>query len=75
MTTATAEVANAEENLRLAVGRYEAGVGIFLNVLDAQTALNTANTNLVNAQSALDQASAALAHAVYFNMVACEMGM
>lgn len=69
VTTTIAEVANAEESLHLVVGRYEAGVGIFLDVLDAQTALTTANTNRVNAQSALEQARAALAHAVYCNTI------
>jgi outer membrane protein len=64
VTTADAEVANAQESARLATGRYRAGVGIFLDVLDAQSALLTAQTNRVNAQSAVDQARAAVAHAV-----------
>jgi outer membrane protein len=58
-----AEVANAEEGLRLAQGRYRAGVAIFIEVLDAETALDTANINSVNARSAQDQALASLAHA------------
>ncbi len=62
--TAQAEVANAEEGVRLAQGRYTAGLGVFLDVLDAQTALVTAQTNLVNTQSTINQARAALAHAV-----------
>lgn len=64
ITTADAEVANAEEALRLIEGRYRAGVGTFLDVLDAQTAVFTARTNRVNAQSASDQARVALAHAI-----------
>lgn len=64
VTTAEAEIANAEESVRLAEGRYRAGVGTFIEVTDAQAALQTARTNRVNAQSAVDQASAALAHAV-----------
>ncbi len=64
-----AAVANAEESLKLAVGRYRAGVGIFLDVLDAQNALFTANGNRVNADAALDQARAALAHAVFIDVM------
>lgn len=63
VTTADAEVANAQESVRLAEGRYRAGVGTFIDVTDAQAALLTAQTNRVNAQSAVDQARAALAHA------------
>lgn len=62
--TADAEVANADESVRLTEGRYRSGLGTFLDVLDAQTALVTANTNRVNAQTAVNQARAALAHAV-----------
>ena len=50
--------------MRLAEGRYRAGVGTFIDVTDAQAALLTAQTNRVNAQSAVDQARAALAHAI-----------
>lgn len=64
VTTADAEVANAEESVRLAEGRYRAGVGTFIDVTDAQAALLTARTNRVNAQSAVDQARAALARAI-----------
>lgn len=62
--TADAEVANATEAVRLTEGRYKSGLGTFLDVLDAQTALVTADTNRVNAQSAVNQARAALAHAI-----------
>jgi len=62
--TAEAEVANATEAVRLTEGRYKSGLGTFLDVLDAQTALVTANSNRVNAQSAVNQARAALAHAI-----------
>jgi outer membrane protein len=64
VTTADAEVANAEESVRLAEGRYRAGIGTFIDVTDAQAALLTAQTNRVNAQSAVDQARAAVAHAI-----------
>jgi outer membrane protein TolC len=63
VATADAEIVNARESLRLARGRYEAGFGTFLDVLDAQTALDTAETNRVNAVSAIDLARAALSHA------------
>ncbi len=64
VTTAAAEVANAQETVRLAEGRYRAGVGTFIDVTDAQSALVTARTNQVNAVSAVDQARAALARAI-----------
>lgn len=70
VVTADAEVANAEEGVRLSQGRYNAGLGIFLDVLDAQAALVTAQTNRVNAQTAVNQARAALAHAVNADPVA-----
>jgi len=64
ITTAQAEVANGQVSVDLAQGRYNAGLGIFLNVLDAQSALLTAKTNLINAQTTVNQARATLAHAV-----------
>lgn len=64
VVTADAEIANAEESQRLNEGRYKSGLGTFLDVLDAETALITANTNRVNAQSSVNQARASLAHAV-----------
>ncbi|HEY3415665.1 MAG TPA: TolC family protein [Armatimonadota bacterium] len=64
VVTADAEVANAQEALRLAQGRYQAGLGVFLDVLDAQTALLTAQTNRINTQASVNQARASLAHAI-----------
>lgn len=64
VVTANAEVANAEESLRLIEGRYKAGLGTFLDVLDAQNSVVNAKTNLVNAQSAVNQARAAMVRAV-----------
>lgn len=64
IVTADAEVTNAEEAVRLAQGRYTAGLGTFLDVLDAQAALVTAQTNRINAQSASNLARADLAHAM-----------
>ena len=62
--TSDIEIANATEGVRLAEGRYSAGVGTFIDVIDAQTALLTADTNRVNAQSAVNQARAALNRAI-----------
>jgi outer membrane protein TolC len=64
LVTSASEVQNAEESVRLVTGRYRAGLGTFLDVLDAEAALVTAQTNQVNAQSAVDQARAALARAM-----------
>ena len=64
VTAASSEVYNAKEALRLAEGRYRSGVGVFLDVLDSQAALLTANTNLVNAQSGVNVARVALTHAI-----------
>lgn len=64
VVTANAEVANAEESLRLIEGRYKSGLGTFLDVLDAQNAAVSAKTNLVNAQSAVNQARAEMVRAI-----------
>jgi len=53
-------VANAREGVRLSEGRYKVGLGIFLEVLDAQAALVNAQTNKVNAEQAVDLSRAAL---------------
>ena len=50
--------------MRLAQGRYSSGVGVFLDVLDSQAALLVANTNAVNAQSAVNIATVALSHSL-----------
>lgn len=63
LVTAAAQVGNAQEALRLAEGRYRAGVGVFIDVLDAQNALDVANTNVVNAATAVDLARVAYARA------------
>ncbi len=61
---ADAGVTNAEESVRIAEGRYRAGVAAFIEVTDAQTALITARTNRVNAISQVAQARAALRRAL-----------
>jgi outer membrane protein TolC len=60
VTAAEAEVASAEESLRLATGRYETGVAVYIEVIDAETAALTARTNLVNGRYALSTSLAAL---------------
>jgi TolC family type I secretion outer membrane protein len=60
VTSTTAEVANAQENVRLQTGRYQAGVATYIELLDAETALVTAQTNQVNAQYGLSEARAQL---------------
>jgi len=62
--TTDAEVANAQEALRLTEGRYRAGVAILLEVIDAQNTLATAQANQAAAIYGLDIALAALDHAV-----------
>lgn len=56
--------ASANETLRLATGRYQVGLGIFLDVLDAQAALLRAQTDRVNAYLQSDVARAALNRAI-----------
>jgi TolC family type I secretion outer membrane protein len=64
VTSAAAEVANAEESARAATGRYQAGVAAYIEVIDAQAALVTARTDQVNALYGLSIARAALARAL-----------
>lgn len=64
VTSATAEEANARETLRLTNGRYKVGLGTFLEVIDAQSALLTAQTNRVNAVTQVYLSRAALNRAV-----------
>jgi outer membrane protein len=64
VTSSDAEVANAQEGVRLAEGRYRAGLGTFIDLTDAQSALLTAQTNRVNARTALNLAKAALSRAI-----------
>jgi len=61
---ASSEVADAQEGIRLAQGRYKAGVTTFQEVITAQAALVTAQTDQVNAIAALAIALSTLDHAV-----------
>ncbi len=62
--TAELQELNASESFRLAEGRYKVGLGILLDVLDAQASLLTAQTNRVNALTQLELAKASLARSV-----------
>jgi outer membrane protein len=64
VSAAEAEVASAEEQLRLATGRYETGVAAYIEVTDAETAALTARTNLVNARFGESTSLAALESAL-----------
>ncbi len=64
LSAAKAGETSADEALRLNEGRYKAGVGTFIDVLDAQNALLQARTNAVNARSAYDQSKAALTYSI-----------
>jgi outer membrane protein TolC len=57
-------VESARENLRLAQGRYDAGVGTILDLTDSQLALTTAEADQVRALTDHKLALAALDRAV-----------
>ncbi len=61
--TTEAQVTSAQEAVRLAEGRYRAGLGTFLDVIDTQSALLAARTSRVNAVTSIELARAALARA------------
>jgi outer membrane protein len=60
----TSEVANAQESLRLAEGRFRAGIGLFVDITTAQATLVNARTQLINAQISIQQARASMIHAI-----------
>jgi OMF family outer membrane factor len=64
LLTAQAQVANAQELLRISTGRYQGEVGTFLEVTDAQDAVFSAERNLANALADVQVARAALRLAV-----------
>ena len=63
LTAATAEVASAQENLDAAIGRYQAGIGIFIQITDAQALLLKAEVDQAVALYGLSIARAELEHA------------
>lgn len=54
----------ATESLRIATGRYRAGIGSFLGVTDAEASLVTAQQSAASAKTAVSTAWAALRHAI-----------
>lgn len=64
LAAAKLEVASAKEDLDAAAGRYQAGVGILLEVLDAQAALLKAEVHELSARYELSTARAVLQHAI-----------
>lgn len=64
LETSKNAVKSAKEAHRLAEGRYIAGVGILLDVLDAQNTLLRAESNVITAESNLNTAKAALKKAI-----------
>lgn len=64
MDAAQLELASAEESYQLAVGRFKAGYGINLDVLDAEAALFTARGNLTQAVLNYNQAQVQLVEAL-----------
>ncbi|WP_439533578.1 TolC family protein [Polymorphobacter sp.] len=64
LVPARALVASADESAALAQGRYRAGVGTFVELLNAQSALATARQQLVQAEFNVRTAQAELARAV-----------
>ena len=57
-------IKTADDNLQVALGRYQAGVGSTLDVLMAQTAVATAHQVRINAESGWKVARAQLAYAL-----------
>lgn len=60
----TSQVKAAKEALRLAMLNHQQGEGVYLDVLNAETSLTTAQSGLVSAQYDLWQAIASLQHAI-----------
>jgi outer membrane protein len=74
VTAAGTEVTNAREGVRIAAGRYQAGIGQFQDVLTAQQALYTALSNQVNSQGALATSRVAFDRAVGSPVAAATRG-
>ena len=64
VTTSRNELANATEGLRIAEGQYRAGTVTFVTVINAEANIATARSDLVNANAQLQQARAAMQHAL-----------
>jgi outer membrane protein TolC len=64
VAAAGTQVINAQEGVRIATGRYQAGIGQFQDVLTAQQALYTALSDQVSARAALETARVAFDRAI-----------
>ncbi len=64
LVTTDAEVSNAMEGVRIAQGRFGRGLGLFLDIINAQAALVTAQTYHAAAQLSVYQARAAVTRAI-----------
>ena len=64
MKAAGSEVINAREGVRIATGRYQAGIGQFQDLLTAQQALYTALSDQVNARASLETGRVAFDRAI-----------
>lgn len=64
LEAAESETANATEAVRIAEGRYKAGIGSFQDILDTQAALLTAQTHLVEARRVARVAQASFERAL-----------
>jgi len=64
LANARVAVASARESLRIARERYEAGIAVFVEVTDAESALAAAEGERVTAEHALHRARVALAAAL-----------
>lgn len=64
MRSAEQELASAQESYQLAVGRFKAGYGVNLDVLDAESVLATARANLAQATLNYNQAQVQLVQAI-----------
>lgn len=64
LDSAQVQLANARELLRISEGRYQGGIGTFLEVTDAQSSLVTASRNVAQAEGDVQRARAALSRAI-----------
>ena len=62
-SAAKINVLNAQESLRIAEGRYRSGVGLFLDIINAQAAFLTAETSAATAAAEVSRQRATLQRA------------
>ena len=62
-SAAKLNVENARESLRIAEGRYKSGLGLFLDIINAQAALLTAETAAATSQAEVYRQRSSLQHA------------